>query len=180
VGTVINETSEVCFTLSAAQVLFAQVLGAHFLKVLKANNSAEYIFRGAFHTLTSLTELSLRNNGIVVITDNTFAGFTQLTILDFGNNNISAISKETFEGLIQLTFLDLGGNQITLLAGGAFTVPCGGSMCGLYITERCLLETTTSTAVPTLTASTCRRGSTVNRSVCSMTPNTLCSCSWRP
>jgi Leucine-rich repeat (LRR) protein len=146
-----------------------------------SQNKIKAISQGTFARLAQLKYLRLSRNQITAITEGVFTGLVQLRYLSLRNNKISVIPAGAFADLIQLEFLNLESNQISVIADGAFdALAVAHSLAAdgphTSVRERQIEidfgnETTTCTTVPTLKASTCARGLSVSRSVCSMTLN---------
>ena len=74
-----------------------------------------------FHNLTTLKDLSLRNNHIVQIEDGLFSGSPNLTSVDLSGNRISQITANSLSNLAQLRILDLSRNAIGEIEDNSFT-----------------------------------------------------------
>jgi slit protein 1 len=75
-------------------------------------NEIEIIHEAIFHSLGSLTELSLFQNAIKTIPRNVFSALSCLEILNLSGNQIGEIEDGAFNGLTSLVELKLNKNKI--------------------------------------------------------------------
>ncbi len=88
------------------------------LALQRANLTA--LAAGDFAGLTSLTALTLGNNGLSTLPDGVFAGLSSLERLRLNNNGLSTLPDGVFDGRSSLTQLWLNGNDLSTLPDGVF------------------------------------------------------------
>jgi Leucine-rich repeat (LRR) protein len=118
-GNEITEFPETCFngTSSLFPALQTLSMGYNIIPRLPENVC-----------LPSFTELSLRDNGITVISESTFAELIQLTFLDLGGNKIAFIADNAFFTLTSLNVLNLTRNEIAVLSDQIFSPEFRGQL----------------------------------------------------
>ncbi len=105
------------------QSLRAEVFdGLNDLTVLHLhdNRSLGSLPEGVFGNLTSLTELSLSNNGLTSLPIGIFDYLVALTKLRLDENGLTSLHVDVFHRLVKLTRLNLVNNSLTVMPDGVF------------------------------------------------------------
>ncbi|XP_023290210.1 connectin [Orussus abietinus] len=74
----------------------------------------------AFENMKNLTMVNLDENRIVEVNRDVFVGLPKLTKLSFNRNNISTLHDKAFKHLSTLLELELNGNQIAVITRDSF------------------------------------------------------------
>lgn len=99
------------------------VLGINSLETLRIQSYSSFndtLKRRHFEKLSTVTTLSLSNNGLTSLPGNLFEDMSSLTWLDMKYNHFVGLPREIFNFTPKLQVLELGMNELTYLEPGIF------------------------------------------------------------